>query len=305
MYLLCTICFLLLTTGLFLLFRIRADDLFSRFSRRKKITLRDKIMVILGAPPKGFYARDYELEQLLRVTGRAEKYALLKRLSVILFLAGAALAVVLNNIYLIPVLGLGFSLFPIWYLRSTAAGYKKHLNEQLETAISVITTSYLRTEDLIAAVKENLPYLKEPVQSYFSRFLYEVELVDASIVSAINSLKLQIPNRVFTEWCDALIQCQSDRTMKYILPPILQKFSDVRIVQAELETMLDGPKREAVTMIVLVVANIPLLYFLNKDWFHTLLYSNPGKITLAICAAIILFAVSKIQKLSRPVEYES
>ena len=38
--------------------------------------------------------------------------------------------------------------FPCTYLRSTAAAYKKHLNEELETAISVITTSYLRSGDV-------------------------------------------------------------------------------------------------------------------------------------------------------------
>lgn len=27
-----------------------------------------------------------------------------------------------------------------------------------------------------------------------------------------------------------------------------------------------------------VVGNVPLLYLLNKDWFHTLLFSAPGKI---------------------------
>ena len=56
-------------------------------------------------------------------------------------------------------------------------------------------------------------------------------------------------------------------------------------------------------MMFLVIANIPLLYFLNKDWFHTLLFTTPGKIALAICAAIILFALTQIMKLSKPIEY--
>ena len=72
----------------------------------------------------------------------------------------------------------------IWYLRSTAASYKKHLNEELETAISIITTSYLRTEDLIRAVKENLPYINEPVKANFEAFVYEAELINANITSA-------------------------------------------------------------------------------------------------------------------------
>jgi len=54
-----------------------------------------------------------------------------------------------------------------------------------------------------------------------------------------------------------------------------------------------------------VIGNIPLLYVLNKTWFETLMFSTPGKITLAICAAIILFSFTKILKLSRPVEYNT
>ena len=106
---------------------------------------------------------------------------------------------------------------------------------------------------------------------------------------------MKIPNRVFHEWCGTLIQCQSDRSMKNTLPTINQKFSDVRVVQSELEAMMQGPRREAITMIFLVIANVPLLYFLNEDWFH--------KIALAICAAIILFALTQIMKLSKPIEY--
>ena len=184
-----------------------------------------------------------------------------------------------------------------------AASYKKHLNEELETAISIITTSYLRTEDLIRSVKENLPYINEPVKANFEAFVYEAELINANITSAINSLKMKIPNRVFHEWCGTLIQCQSDRSMKNTLPTINQKFSDVRVVQSELEAMMQGPRREAITMIFLVIANVPLLYFLNEDWFHTLIFTTPGKIALAICAAIILFALTQIMKLSKPIEY--
>ena len=33
-----------------------------------------------------------------------------------------------------------------------------------------------------------------------------------------------------------------------------------------------GPRREAITMIFLVIANVPLLYFWNEDWFHTLIF---------------------------------
>ena len=130
-----------------------------------------------GTPAKGFFNQDYELKQILKGTGRSDRYEAVKRLSLILFAVGAVLALLINNVYMVPILGIGFSLAPIWYLRSTAASYKKHLNEELETAISIITTSYLRTEDLIRAVKENLPYINEPVKANFEAFVYEAELI--------------------------------------------------------------------------------------------------------------------------------
>ena len=297
------IIFLLISTGLLSLFGVHVTDLLTIFSKSKSVTLSDELKVVMGIPVKGFFNREYELGEMLRSMGRAEKFTAVKQLSLLLFAVGAVLALLINNVYMVPILGIGFSLAPIWYLRSTAASYKKHLNEELEMSISIITTSYLRTEDLIKSVKENLPFINEPVKSTFSAFVSEAELINANLVSAINSMKMKVPNRVFHEWCNILIQCQSDRSMKQTLPTITQKFSDVRIVQSELEAMMQGPRREAITMVFLVIANIPLLYFLNQDWFHALLFTTPGKIALAICGAIILFSVSQIMKLSKPIEY--
>lgn len=299
------ICFCLLSAGLLTLFGVRPGDFIDAIfnSRRKAATLTDELNVLMGTPAKGFFNQDYELKRILQDTGRSDRYEAVKRLSLILFAVGAVLALLIGNVYMVPIMGIGFSLMPVWYLRSTAASYKKHLNEELETAISIITTSYLRTEDLIRSVRENLPYINEPVRANFEAFVYEAELINANTTSAINSLKMKIPNRVFHEWANILVQCQSDRSMKNTLPTITQKFSDVRVVQSELEAMMQGPRREAITMMFLVIANIPLLYFLNEDWFHTLIFTTPGKIALAICAAIILFALTQIMKLSKPIEY--
>lgn len=37
------------------------------------------------------------------------------------------------------------------------------------------------------------------------------------MISTINTLKMKIPNQIFHEWCNTLIQCQSDRSMKNTL----------------------------------------------------------------------------------------
>lgn len=272
----------------------------------RRSTLQDDLDVLLGKPAKGFFNREtLEIEQLLKVTGRENRFALIKRASILLFALGAVAALLLNNPFLIPILGAGFAFAPVWYLRSTAASYKKHLNEELESAISVITTSYLRSGDLLKSVRENIPYLNPPVKLHFEAFLTESEMLNANMISTINSLKMKIPNRIYHEWCNTLIQCQSDRSMKNTLSFTVQKFSDVRIIQSELEAIINEPKKEAFTMMLLVIANIPLLYFLNQSWFKTLLFTTPGKITLAICAALILFSFTRVMQLCRPVDYKT
>ena len=135
------ICFILLSAGLLALFGVKPGDFIDALfrSQRKSATLSDELNVLLGTPAKGFFNQDYELKQILKGTGRADRYEAIKRLSLILFAVGAVLALLIGNVYMVPILGIGFSLIPIWYLRSTAASYKKHLNEELESAISIIT----------------------------------------------------------------------------------------------------------------------------------------------------------------------
>lgn len=299
------ILFLLIVNGLFNLFAIRFNDFFHILTAARKSTLQDDMDVLLGKPAKGFFNREIlEIEQLLKATGREGRFTFVKRASVFLFAMGAIVALLLDNLFLIPILGAGFAFAPVWYLRSTAAAYKKHLNEELETAISVVTTSYLRCGDLLKAVKENIPYLNPPVKSAFETFITESEMLNANMISTINTLKMKIPNRIFHEWCNTLIQCQSDRSMRNTLTFTVQKFSDMRIIQSELEAIINEPKKEAFTMMFLVVGNIPLLYMLNHIWFETLMFSTPGKLTLAVCAAIVLFSFTRIMQLSRPIEYK-
>jgi len=297
--------FTLLGSGLIALFGVKFDDFINALSSRKKATLSDELNTLTGSPQKGFFARQsYEIEKLLKATGRENKFEMIKRISFLLFAGGVIIALLLNNVFMVPILGIGLSLAPVWYIRSTAGVYKKHLNEEMETAISIITTSYLRTEDILRSVKENLPFINPPIKGTLEAFVAEAEMINANLTSAINTMKMKISNRIFHEWCNTLIQCQSDRTMKHTLSVTVQKFSDLRVVQSDLEAILSAPKREAITMMFLVISNVPLLYVLNKDWFHALVFTMPGKIAMALCAGIILFSLARIMKLSQPVEYK-
>jgi len=298
--------FVLLTIGIVAVFNIRFTAVFERIVKSGgSSTLAEDLEVMSGDTPRGFFKREsYEIEQILKATGREGKFESVKTFAVIGFAVGCLAALLLGNAFLVPALGLAFAYIPVFYIRATAGTYKKQLNAELETALSIITTSYLRTEDILTSVKENIGFINPPVRAHFEEFITESELINANTVSALNRLKLKIPNVIFHEWVNTLIRCQSDRTMKNTLLSSIQKFSDVRVVQSELDSSVASIKREAFMMMGLVAINVPLLYVINHDWFNTLVYTLQGKVTLAVCAAIVLFSFVRIMKLSAPIEYK-
>ena len=99
------------------------------------------------------------------------------------------------------------------------------------------------------------------------------------------------------------MRCQYDHSMKSSLNPIVAKLSDMRIINGELENLVFAPRKEFISMAALVVLNIPLLYFLNKDWYAALMTTVPGKAVLAVCAAAIFLSFARVVKLTQPIEY--
>lgn len=294
-------------TGFFILLRLTptefTDGIFGKILSNSK-SIKDEIKESTNQKKMSFFKREItEVQEILRVTGRSTHFPLLCLCSLALFSIGAAIALGFGNFFAVPVLAVGFMLLPFWYVRLTQSHFKKDIASELETALSIITTAYLRNEDIVTAVEENIGYLNPPVLSVFKTFIYRIKMVNPDVVSALMSMRNQIDNAVFHEWCDAMMNCQFDRSLKSTLTPIVTKLSDMRVVNGELENLVFGPRKEFISMQVLMLCNIPLLYFLNKDWYNTLMHSVPGQIVLAICFVIMFVSMAFVVKLTQPIEY--
>ena len=138
----------------------------------------------------------------------------------------------------------------------------------------------------------------------FCAFEGDATAVSSNIKRALFNLREKVDDEIFREWCDTVIQCQDDRTLKDTLLSVVAKLTDVRIVNSELKTMLASVRNEYWMMVALVVGNIPLLYLLNKDWFNTLMFSTPGKAVLGICGAVILITALFMLKFTKPIQYK-
>lgn len=308
MTMLILISFILFIAGSFILFEIKPGEFAQALAipfQKKSHSIRKKVTEVTNPKKiKGIKKLVFESKEVLRATNKEEMFTLVSVISVSLFILGIFLSITMSNLFLLPVLSVGMAILPFAYVMFLSNKWKKELNAELETALSIITTSYLRSEDILSAFEENINYINPPVADVFKGFLAQTKLINSNIKLAFENLKIKIDHEVFHEWCDALIACQDDKNMKMTLVPIVSKLSDMRVVSAELDYMLYEPMKEFITMAILLIGNIPLMYFLNRNWYNSLMYTEIGKLVLAICASVLFISMVAVIRLSKSIEYK-
>lgn len=300
------ICFLLLAVGAVLLLKLTPERITGDLMRfvSPKQTLRDKVLTRKGKKKSRKITVELRrIKDALEQTGKGNQFAVACAASLLLMIVGCVIAIMIDNPFLVPVFAIAFAMIPFLYAKRTVAYYDNHVKEELETALSIITTSYVRTDDIVSAVKENIQYLKPPVKDIFAGFVAENMMISSDVKQSIRHLKEKVNNSIFAEWCETLIACQDDRTLKDTLMPIVTKLTDVRIVNNEIKGMLSSARVEYYMMAGMVVGNIPLLYFLNKDWFNALMFTTLGKLVLAICGLVIIVTAVLMLRFTKQIEY--
>lgn len=273
------------------------------FNRRQ--TLKDKSLMARGKKKKNKLLSAMEhMRTALQETGKEKSFSVACAVALLLMVAGCILGIAMDNMFLVPVLSVAFAMVPFAYLARTISIYETQVRNEIETALSIITTSYIRSDDIVSAVSENISYLKPPVKGIFEAFVAEATIISPDIRQAIYHLKDKVKNSIFEEWCDTLISCQNDRNLKDTLMPVVSKLTDVRLVNNSLKTMLSEARREYYMMVGMVLVNIPLLYCINKDWYDALMHTVFGKIVLAICGVVIIITAVRMNKVTEPIEYK-
>lgn len=287
--------------------RIMASVEAMRQSRPQKAeTAREYVARINGVARESLMRRSQrEARQVFEQTGQRSQYKRTLRLAQLMAVLGAAGGLVIfRNPLLAVVLAVGCYYIPLWLTQFSLYRYDRFLSEELETALSLITSSYTRNNDFLAAVEENLENIQDPVKTVFTTFCNNLKYVDANAPAQIQRLRGALDNKIFRQWCDCLILCQDDHTLRATLLPVVGKFSDQKAQQQENETKMMLPLRNAVGMICLVLSIIPLLRVFNADWYGNLVGTIFGQVSLVITIVVTLATVNRAIKLSKPIEYD-
>lgn len=301
------ISFITFVYGLFILLDIpilslarEVENFVNKERRDLKYVLEDK-----DNSSKGIKNIIKETYMILDLMNKKERLDYVWIASLFLFIIGTVIAVSFGNLFLVPVLSIGLALIPFWFIIFSYISFRKQINEELETSLSTITTAYIRTENIVVAVEENINYINEPIRSVFSFFLSQTRLITSNTKLALENIRDKINNDIYQEWIDVMISCQDNKSLKHTLSPVVAKLSDTRIVSAELDTLLYKPLKEFITLMIMVLANIPLIRILNKDWYNVLTNTKLGQITLTVTILSVFISINAVVKLSRPIEYKS
>ena len=273
-----------------------------RRENAKREPIKRKIDMMLNGKRQNFVVRTFkETEMILAETNQRHKMRGIYFLSVICAALGVVIAIAASNIFLAPPLAFGAALVPTWAVKLNSSRMQKQLGSELEVALSGITTSYMRNDNIILAAEENLVYLSGIIKTVVTRFVSENRLINSNITLGIQKMKGSIDNEIFQEWCDALYQCQSDRSLKVTLFPIVNKFSETKAIQAELDTLMLEPFKETISIVIMVVLSIPLMAMINREWYETLVNTVPGKIILSATFFVIVYAINRSVRMTTPI----
>ena len=274
--------FFLLCIAFFLLFGVRAKDFFAILQLRPKISLKRKIARSEDSNRNFIVKQLMEIKQILSVYEIPGGIWFVYFGTAVFAFFGFSIGHLLQNYFLSAVLTCAFLFMPMMAVKVYWLYREKQLNTSLEPSLNSITTSYLRGNGtFIQAVEENVTQLPSPLKQVFEHFLFEVTYVDSSVADSLEGMKLMIHNRIFHEWIDVLIQSQTNFNMKKNLTKILDKFADMRAVEAEVNTILEDARRSCLLVLAISVAMPFFLCIVNQDWQEILLRSTGGKLLIA------------------------
>ena len=174
--------FMALVVGVFKLLGLRFGELFENFINKPQ-SIKTQIAEAANRKKKRFVLRQIEeVSEIMRLTGREDKIPVIFIACGVFAIAGTIVASLLDNVFMIPILGVGMMALPVWYVKLTASHFRKDVSEELETALSIISTAYIRNEDIVTAVEENISYLNPPIKNIFTDFLVQLKLIDSDVL---------------------------------------------------------------------------------------------------------------------------
>ncbi len=304
------IIFLMMVTSLFLLLdftpKTFSDELFNVINPKESLKFR--ISRTQSGKKRSLPTRVMlDIKHMLDYTHQSQKFSIAIISSAVLAILGIVISVVGNNPFLIFPLSLGLCSIPYIVIKFYSYSYIRKLQEELSVITSIVTASYIRSSDLIKSVQENIVYARGPVKKVLNEFVMENKMINPNLRDNIDHMRDKIDDNVFKEWCNALKKCVENDSLKYTLPPIVDKYSKLRQINLKARPQINSMKDQLFGIILITYINFPLLKLMSNEsnnWYAVLTGTVGGKLVCAGVCCITLFSVLRLVQLVKPSQYQ-
>ena len=148
MTIVCTLSTLLFIAAIALLLRLTPERIANDLTRiiNPEQSLRNRARIAQGSKKSRKIALGFAaIRDAMKATGKERQFTLVCAASLLLCVGGIMFALFIGNVFLMPVLAAGMSALPFLYAKSTLNYYKRHVDEEIEEALSIISTAYVRS----------------------------------------------------------------------------------------------------------------------------------------------------------------
>lgn len=224
------------------------------------------------------------------------------------FVGGFIFGIVVISDFILAI-PMGLVATPLSYLilRQKAGSQIRRQLDSLENAMSIITNSYMVSENIISAVEsyvnaKNRGLHEDLIKiTPFDKFIANTKMINPNIKRALKILAVEIDNEDFTSWINVLILCQDDKGLKYMLKPIVQGMNDVKALQLKSDTEISAAWRNFILMVVMTFLTIPLLRMLEEEWFLILTQTFIGRSLVILMIISALGSAIYAAKVNKPI----
>lgn len=277
----------------------------SRLQFKRKLSLKQKLHQMRSGNHRNFIIKAYlTMTHIMADTGSGDKIRLMNTIAFISGVAGVFVAIYAGSVMLIPILGIGCALLPMWLIKFKAYRHNVLIMNELSVVLSMVSNSYMRCENVVRAVEENLEYINDPVKAHFQWFITVSKQVSADISGNLEGLKQRLDNPVFRLWCDNLIMCQQDINQKHSLNAVVEQFAVERELINMLSTEISKPVKIYSMVAGLTMLALPMGSLIAREFspdgaaVNVLLTTLPGQCIVVGYAVTLLFGINRAIELS-------
>lgn len=195
-------------------------------------------------------------------------------------------------------LGVTLLLAPLLWLSFRETSSRSTEMDRLASSMMILSNSYLITEDFLTSVKENLEVLEAPEP--FRDFYTYASYMDSSLRAGLQRMDQRVGNSYFSQWVDALIMAQEDRSLKYVTVSVVQSLNDALQVQRESDAAMYAVWRDYFLVLILIFSTPLVFRLLLADAYAAMTGTLIGQSLLLLLLATVVFSVFRALKINRP-----